>query len=98
MIGALWRNSFVRFAAVGVLTSAIYFALMWLGQSVLHLAYLATIKISYTVPTLFHFNATRIVTFDAKHRHMGKQLFRYVGMLVGNYGAQVLFAVVGIEY
>lgn len=87
-LNSLFSDHFValtKFGAVGAITAAIYFAVMWVANSLIGLHYLVSITLAYITSTTFHFLANRHFTFGAHDESHKNQLARYLVMWCVNY-------------
>ena len=85
--------AFAKFGLVGATTAVIYFAVMWILDSVLGAKYIAAVSVAYIVSTMFHFLANRHFTFGAVQGRKDSQIIRYMFMWVINY--LITIAIVG---
>jgi putative flippase GtrA len=86
--------AFARFGLVGATTAAIYFFVMWFGDAILGLRYIAFVTLAYSLSTVFHFLANRLFTFSAARARLKSQITRYIIMFLVNYLITIL--VVGL--
>jgi len=75
----------VRFGLVGGATAAIYFAVLTLNLELLRASYTLAVSISYVVSVIFQFAANKYFTFGSKTTRFGRQLPKYLVLLILNY-------------
>ncbi len=78
-------KAFTKFGAVGAITAAIYFFVMWVVNSGLGINYVVAVSLAYILSTTFHFVANRHFTFTATLGHQGHQFVRYLVLWLINY-------------
>lgn len=88
---------FIKFGAVGTITAALYFFVMWATVSLLAMNYIVAVTLSYATSTAFHFFANRHFTFKATGDQHKKQLLRYAVMWVINYLITIVVVSICVE-
>jgi putative flippase GtrA len=86
--------TFARFGVVGAMTAAIFFFVMWFGDTILGLRYIVFVSLAYTLSTVFHFLANRLFTFVVARGALESQIARYLIVWLINYLITIL--VVGL--
>ncbi|NTU69548.1 GtrA family protein [bacterium] len=101
--GKVISNKLFRFLVVGVVTFVMYYALLSLLYSYMHIVYWLAIAVSYVISVVFHYLSNRSYTFRASGSRIGGQLLKYVVMAAMNYIIQliavfVLYEVIGVWF
>lgn len=86
-----------KFGVVGVLTAAIYFLVMWLGDSIIGFPYMLSVSAAYFISTIFHYLANRHFTFAAGAGHHASQIIRYLLMWFINYFITIMTVAICVE-
>lgn len=89
--------AFAKFGAVGTITAALYFFVMWASLSLFFLNYIVAVTLSYFVSNTFHFLANRHFTFNATGDRRKSQLLRYAVMWAVNYLITVTIVSICVE-
>ncbi len=89
--------AFLKFALVGVLTTAIYFVVVWLTGVVFELSYIVTVSTAYFMSTVFNFLANRHFTFAAADSRYQRQIVRYLIIWFINYLIMILVVETCVE-
>jgi len=79
------QRRIAAFLVVGGITAGIYYALIGLLWRVLGLHYLLGVSVAYVCAVVFHFMASRHVTFEASQDSARRQIPRYLAMAAINY-------------
>jgi putative flippase GtrA len=87
-----------KFGAVGAITAAIYFLVMWIANSVIGLHYIVSITAAYFTSTTFHFLANRHFTFSAVDESHSNQLLRYAVMWLVNYAITLVIVSLCVKH
>lgn len=88
---------FIKFCYVGGLTAILYFAGMWISQTLFLLDYIVAVSFAYFFSTLFHYFANRVYTFRVtKDNYLG-QFGRYALMWCLNYFITVLVVWISVD-
>jgi putative flippase GtrA len=89
--------AFAKFGTVGLITTAIYFFVMWIANAKLALNYILAVSVAYLFSTLFHFLANRHFTFNALDDKHSSQLVRYLVMWALNYLITIVVVRICVE-
>ena len=90
-------STFMRFALIGGLTAILYFLVMWLSSSRLHLGYEIAVSVAYLISTTFHFLANKYFTFKSASEPSHMQLIKYGVMWIINYIITVAVVWLAVE-
>ncbi|MBB3457294.1 putative flippase GtrA [Rhizobium sp. BK313] len=79
------RFQVIKYFLVGALTAALYFSVLFLTVTVLHLHHVVAVSISYFCAIAFHFSANKIFTFRSRSPKILMEALRYICLVVVNY-------------
>lgn len=85
LVIAINLHPFVKFSIVGGTTAVIYFLVMVAVDYSIGLNYIISVSIAFFVSTAFHYLMNMCFTFRAVAKPLGRQVFRYIVMLLMNY-------------
>ncbi len=97
-----WAKVF-RFLLVGGLTFSIYYGFLWIAYGFFHMPYPGAVAVSYSFAIIFHFLASRKITFNSLGTKPQKQVVRYLAVAALNYLVQLgvirlCFEIYGINF
>jgi putative flippase GtrA len=87
-----------KFLAVGAVSAAIYFSLMFIWVDILSLDYKLGVTLAYVVTVTLHFFANRHITFQASKHGVFRQGVRYIVTLAINYLITISVVYSCVEY
>ncbi len=93
-----YHKEYFRYFLVGSMTAFFYFGLIALGTKVLEFEYRIVVSVSYLIAVIFHFIASRKITFLVSDDKVPKQLVRYVIVLLLNYIITIIVVSYLVDY
>src|SRR5436190_848051 len=98
MILKIYGHVFFRYGLIGFISTIIYFFVMWVGQTLCRINYIAAISVAYVLSTIFHYQMNRHFTFKTAMTPHKKQLSKYLLMWIFNYSLTMLIVSICVSY
>lgn len=86
------------YLTIGVIVASVYFGLIYLLIDELAIQYMIAVSISYVTAVSLHFILNRLITFKASSGRLGKQSFRYLGLLIINYTISLVIVYLSVSF
>ncbi len=78
-------RSVLQFGAVGGLTAAIFFLVLWMALNLFFVSSLYAVSAGYFISTLFHYLANKHITFGDRGGYSVSEVLRYAVVWFLNY-------------
>ncbi len=82
-------STIFNYAVIGGLSAAICFSTFAIQWDFFHISYKIATTTSYTLAILFNFISNRRVTFKRSGKNLSSHIYRYLTMVILNYGITI---------